>query len=291
MIRFRLLALALAGLAAATPPAAASTAMPDRWAAEPPRVRSLLERAWAAETGKGSERNEPLAVALYCEAARYGSAEAHYRNGLLRAEGGRSVRDASLAKSFFAFAHELGHPAAGEALARHGLGNVPQQMPACLSDERSYEQTAVVSEDRYVQSLPARRQDVAALVVRLAPEYDVDPRLARAIAGVESNFDRLAQSPKNARGVMQLIPETAARFNVRNPLDAEDNIRGGLAYLRWLSRHFKGDVLRVVAAYNAGEGAVQRHGGVPPYFETRAYVWRVLTMAGMGHALPTGLRN
>jgi soluble lytic murein transglycosylase-like protein len=90
-------------------------------------------------------------------------------------------------------------------------------MPACLSDERSYEQTAVVSEDRYVQSLPARRQDVAALVVRLAPEYDVDPRLARAIAGVESNFDRLAQSPKNARGVMQLIPETAARFNVRNP--------------------------------------------------------------------------
>jgi soluble lytic murein transglycosylase-like protein len=90
---------------------------------------------------------------------------------------------------------------------------------------------------------------------------------------------------------MQLIPETAARFNVRNPLDAEDNIRGGLAYLRWLSRHFKGDVLRVVAAYNAGEGAVQRHGGVPPYFETRAYVWRVLTMAGMGHALPTGLRN
>lgn len=100
MIRFRLLALALAGLAAATPPAAASTAMPDRWAAEPPRVRSLLERAWAAETGKGSERNEPLAVALYCEAARYGSAEAHYRNGLLRAEGGRSVRDAGLAKSF-----------------------------------------------------------------------------------------------------------------------------------------------------------------------------------------------
>jgi TPR repeat protein len=100
MIRFRLLALALAGLAAATPPAAASTAMPDRWAAEPPRVRSLLERAWAAETGKGSERNEPLAVALYCEAARYGSAEAHYRNGLLRAEGGRSVRDAAWPSHF-----------------------------------------------------------------------------------------------------------------------------------------------------------------------------------------------
>ena len=288
MWRLSVLALVLALVA----PAGAVTApMPDRWQAEPPRVRSLLERAWAAETGKGSERNEPLAVALYCEAARYGSAEAHYRNGLLRAEGGRSVRDAGLAKSFFVFAHELGQPATGEALARHGLGNVPQQMPACLSDERSYEQTAVVSEDRYVQSLPARRQDVAALVVRLAPEYDVDPRLARAIAGVESNFDRLAQSPKNARGVMQLIPETAARFNVRDPLDAEDNIRGGLAYLRWLHRYFKGDLVRVVAAYNAGEGAVQRYGGVPPYFETRAYVGRVLTMAGMGHMVPVGLRN
>ena len=132
---------------------------------------------------------------------------------------------------------------------------------------------------------------MAALVVRLAREYDVDPRLAQAIAGVESNFDRLAQSPKNARGVMQLIPETAARFNVRDPLDAEDNIRGGLAYLRWLHRYFKGDLVRVVAAYNAGEGAVQRYGGVPPYFETRAYVGRVLTMAGMGHMVPVGLRN
>ena len=288
MLRSFALVLALAVVA----PASAVTApMPDRWQAEPPRVRSLLERAWAAETGAGSERNEALAAALYCEAARYGSAEAHYRTGLLRAQGGRGVRDAGLAKSFLAFAHELGHPQAGEALARNALGDVPQQMPACLTDERPYEHIAVVQEDKYVQSLPARRRDVAALVVRLAREYDVDPRLAQAIAGVESNFDRLAQSPKNARGVMQLIPETAARFNVRDPLDAEDNIRGGLAYLRWLHRYFKGDLVRVVAAYNAGEGAVQRYGGVPPYFETRAYVGRVLTMAGMGHMVPVGLRN
>ena len=271
--------------------ASGSEAMPSRWEAEPPRVRSLLERAWAAETGSGAERNEVLAVALYCEAARYGSAEGHFRTGLLRAEGSRSVRDAGLAKSFLAFARELGHLQAGEALARHALGDVPQQMPACLTDEHAYVATATFSEDKYVQNLPARRKDIAALVVKLAAEYDINPRLAQAIAGVESNFDRLAQSPKNARGVMQLIPETAARFNVRDPLDAEQNIRGGLSYLRWLSRHFRGDLVRVVAAYNAGEGAVQRHGGVPPYFETRAYVWRVLRMAGMSDIIPAGLGN
>ena len=281
--------LSLLSMGAGAVTASGSEAMPSRWEAEPPRVRALLERA--AETGSGAERNEVLAVALYCEAARYGSAEGHFRTGLLRAQGSRSVRDAGLAKSFLASAHELGHLQAGEALVRNALGNVPQQMPACLTDEHAYVATATFSEDKYVQSLPAKRKDVAALVVKLAAEYDVDPRLAQAIAGVESNFDRLAQSPKNARGVMQLIPETAARFNVRDPLDAEQNIRGGLAYLRWLGRHFRGDVVRVVAAYNAGEGAVQRYGGVPPYFETRAYVWRVLRMAGMSNVIPAGLRD
>jgi len=271
--------------------ASGSEAMPSRWEAEPPRGRSLLERAWAAETGSGAERNEVLAVALYCEAARYGSAEGHFRTGLLRAQGSHSVRDAGLAKSFLAFARELGHPQAGEALARNALVDVPQQMPTCLTDEHAYVATVTFSEDKYVQNLPARRKDIAALVVKLAAEYDINPRLAQAIAGVESNFDRLAQSPRNARGVMQLIPETAARFNVRDPLDAEQNIRGGLSYLRWLSRYFRGDLVRVVAAYNAGEGAVQRHGGVPPYFETRAYVWRVLRMAGMSEIIPAGLRN
>ncbi len=83
-----------------------------------------------------------------------------------------------------------------------------------------------------------------------------------------------------AMGVMQLIPATAERFNVRQPFDAEQNIRGGLAYLRWLHQYFGGDIVRIVAAYNAGEGAVTRHNGVPPYRETQTYVVRVLSFAG-----------
>jgi soluble lytic murein transglycosylase-like protein len=75
---------------------------------------------------------------------------------------------------------------------------------------------------------------------------------------------------------MQLIPDTAARFGVFRPYDAEQNIRGGMAYLRWLMAYFQGNVPLVAAAYNAGEGAVNRYRGVPPYAETRAYVLRII---------------
>jgi soluble lytic murein transglycosylase-like protein len=114
------------------------------------------------------------------------------------------------------------------------------------------------------------------LVKKAAPEYKVHPQLALSIMEVESNFDTVALSPRNAKGLMQLIPETAERFNVRNAYDAEQNLRGGLAYLRWLLAYFEGDVVLVAAAYNAGEGAVNRYRGVPPYAETRAYVQKVL---------------
>ena len=96
-----------------------------------------------------------------------------------------------------------------------------------------------------------------------------------AIIRAESNFNPGAVSPKNAQGLMQLIPETAERFNVRKPFDPEQNIRGGLSYLRWLLAYFKGDVSLVAAAYNAGEGAVNRYAGIPPYAETQGYVKRI----------------
>ena len=92
----------------------------------------------------------------------------------------------------------------------------------------------------------------------------------------ESNFNPLAVSPKNAQGLMQLIPATAKRFGVRNLLDPQQNIEGGLAYLRWLLLRFDHDVVKTSAAYNAGEGAVDRHQGVPPFPETQAYVARIL---------------
>ena len=101
-----------------------------------------------------------------------------------------------------------------------------------------------------------------------------------AFIATESNFDASAVSPKNAQGLMQLIPETAARFGVRKIMDPTQNVRGGMAYLRWLMARFQGDVVLVAAAYNAGEAAVERYLGVPPYAETRQYVWKILKGVG-----------
>jgi soluble lytic murein transglycosylase-like protein len=92
---------------------------------------------------------------------------------------------------------------------------------------------------------------------------------------VESNFNPKATSPKNAQGLMQLIPATARRFHVKNLYNPEQNIKGGLAYLRWLMTYFEGDVRLVAAAYNAGEGAVDKYKGVPPYPETKKYVNKI----------------
>ena len=92
----------------------------------------------------------------------------------------------------------------------------------------------------------------------------------------ESNFNAGAVSAKNAQGLMQLIPDTARRFGVKNLLDPVQNIRGGMAYLRWLLAYYEGDVSLALAAYNAGEGAVDRYLGVPPFAETRNYVLKIL---------------
>jgi soluble lytic murein transglycosylase-like protein len=113
-----------------------------------------------------------------------------------------------------------------------------------------------------------------------AGRHRVDPRLVKSVMLVESNFNPRAVSPKGARGLMQLMPATARRYGVSNSFDPVENIRGGTAYLSDLLEMFAGDVVRALAAYNAGEGAVQRHGGIPPYAETREYVRRAMLVYG-----------
>jgi hypothetical protein len=110
--------------------------------------------------------------------------------------------------------------------------------------------------------------------------YQVSPDLVRAVIGVESEFDQWAVSSKGARGLMQLMPATARRLGVQDPFDSRQNIFGGTQYLRILLDQFAGDVTLVLAAYNAGENAVLRYGGVPPYKETRGYVQRVQALLG-----------
>ncbi|MFO1189608.1 MAG: lytic transglycosylase domain-containing protein [Alphaproteobacteria bacterium] len=113
--------------------------------------------------------------------------------------------------------------------------------------------------------------------------YRLDPALVLAVISVESSFRPDAVSAKNAQGLMQLIPATATRFGVRDAFDPEENLRGGMAYLRWLLDHFAGNVQLAVAAYNAGENAVERHRGVPPYAETRAYVKKIQQLYPNAH--------
>lgn len=114
------------------------------------------------------------------------------------------------------------------------------------------------------------------LVRESAAEAGVDPRLVAAVTKTESNFDPRATSSTGAAGLMQLMPETARDLGVDDRYDAAQNMRGGSRYLRQLLDRFHGDIPLAVAAYNAGPGAVEKYGGVPPFAETQAYVSRVM---------------
>ena len=124
-------------------------------------------------------------------------------------------------------------------------------------------------------SFRARKSKYDQLIKKKAEEHRINPALVKAVVHVESAFNASAVSPKGAVGLMQLMPATAKRFGVKNRVDPEDNLSGGIKYLVWLSKRYKGNLKYMLAAYNAGEGAVDRAGGVPPYKETRNYVKRV----------------
>lgn len=134
-------------------------------------------------------------------------------------------------------------------------------------------------------ALPARPlvppPEILRIVERLALQNGIEAKLVVAVIAAESAFDARAVSPRNAQGLMQLMPDTSARFGVRNPFDAEDNIRGGTTYLHWLLQQFGGNVDLALAAYNAGEGAVWSYGTVPPYDETIEYIGRVKRFYGL----------
>jgi soluble lytic murein transglycosylase-like protein len=123
-------------------------------------------------------------------------------------------------------------------------------------------------------ALPARADPYAALIARAARRHDVDPRLVHAVIRAESNFQARARSRRGARGLMQLMPATLREYAVRNPYDPAANIDAGTRHLRGLLDLFP--LKDALAAYNAGQGAVIRHGGVPPFAETEAYVSRIL---------------
>lgn len=239
---------------------------------------SLRMEAVAYENGEGVTRNPVLAAKLYCRSARLGDPEAQYNLGWMYANGRGVERNDVTAAFFFHAAAEQGLEAAIRMLKV--VGGPTSEVPECMRDPAPPATAAAEPPKPSVDYQLIAPRKIFDLVMKMAPQYKVEPQLALAIIAAESNFDSLALSPKNARGLMQLIPETSERFNVRNPFDPAQNIRGGLTYLRWLLAYFEGDVALVAAAYNAGEGKVERYRGIPPYLETRAYVQRILKSVG-----------
>ncbi len=136
-------------------------------------------------------------------------------------------------------------------------------------------------------TLPARAQNLRAIIDSIASTVEVAPGLIHAVISVESNYDAKAVSPRGAVGLMQLLPATAKRFGVMDPFIERDNIYAGASYLKWLTKYFDGDLELVLAAYNAGEQAVVKAGRkIPQYPETQAYVRRVMAKLKTAGSLP-----
>lgn len=256
----------------------------------PSQVLRWRQEAKDLEHGEnGMPRDPARAATLYCQAAQHGDAEAQYSLAWMLTNGRGIERDDAQAAHLFQAAAEQGMPQAQTMMQRLGtpLGEPPPclqpmavQLPAPPAAVAAAQPPArrgaplLLPEPPLPANAPA---PIVNFVKLVAPEFNLSPQLVLAIIGTESGFNPNAVSPKNAQGLMQLIPETAARFKVRNILDPAQNIRGGMAYLRWLMAYYQGNVVLVAAAYNAGEGAVNRYRGVPPYLETLGYVRKVLS--------------
>ena len=245
-----------------------------------PRAMTALRQGQAAQHSGNLQK----AIALYCVAASTGNPEGYFRIGRLLATGPASVRSAKMANSYLAMAMRLGNQQASRYYNPR-VGNAPmgdQCGVGMRGGQGSY--FALPSTPFNVEAYLARqspgKQKLATMLRHAAKRHQVDVRLVLAIAIAESNLESRAVSAKNAQGVMQLIPETQQRFGVTQPFDPAQNIKGGVSYLKWLDRRFDGDWVLISAAYNAGEKAVERYGGIPPYDETREYVKRVLYFAG-----------
>ena len=247
-----------------------------------PDPEELSELARNYEQAIGYRRDYGRARQLYCAAARLGYLPAQRRLAWMYANGLGAPRDTDLAAAWLEVAAANGDLKARRFLAYVGEPVVRRE-PRCTYESRydAYAIPAIFgSADERSGELSADRQRVAAWVQRLAPDYGLDPDLILAIIQTESNFDPKAHSHKKALGLMQLIPSTAARFGVRDRSDPVQNLHGGMAYMRWLLSFFEGDLRLSLAGYNAGERAVERFLGVPPYRETQQYVKKVIKAYG-----------
>ncbi len=248
--------------------------------AEPPQQLVFLRKA------SKLERTNPWQAAnLYCQGARNGSIEAQYRLAMLFAFGQGVPEDREVAASLLAIAAQQGHQQAANMLEtiHYSADKMPECVLTNVKAPRGHHINASAIQDLRGKSLqdilfalPKNQRWLIDMVKKIASWHHVDPQLALSIVSVESAFQSTARSSANAMGLMQLIPATAERFNVKDAFDASQNVKGGVRYLRWLLDRYDGEIELVAAAYNAGEGAVDKYKGVPPYKETQNYVAKVL---------------
>ncbi len=231
-------------------------------------VLQLTEAGINFQFGRGVAQNIRRAIQLLCTAARLDHGPAQYELGWLYLNRRHGRRDDDQAASWLKQAADQGDRHA-ERLLGH-ISAAPAGQARCpLPDGSNYQLP--------LKSKPApSTKEIRYWVRRLAPEYHLPPELVLEVIRAESNFDVRAHSHADARGLMQLIPRTARRFGVKDIWDPLQNIRGGMAYLRWLLDYYDGNLRLALAGYNAGEEAVDSYKGVPPYQETRRYV-RLIT--------------
>ena len=251
-----------------------------------PDTGELTDLASQYERAIGYRRDYGRARQLYCAAARLGYLPAQLRLAWMYANGLGAPRDTDLAAAWLQVAAANGDLQARKFLAYVGEPGVPRK-PRCTYKSRfdAYAIATIPGKDwkdwdAGVNLDTPERKQIESWVRRLAPDYGLDPNLILAIIQTESNFNPRARSSANAQGLMQLIPSTAARFGVRNTADPVQNLHGGMAYMRWLLSFFQGDLRLSLAGYNAGERAVEKYLGVPPYRETQNYIRKVMRAYG-----------
>lgn len=252
---------------------------------EPPTTQKLLKEATNLTHHAPNSYNLWQAAVRYCEAARLGSTEAQYQLGMLYAFGAGVPKQRNYAAALFSMAGQQGHYEAQNML--ESIRFKSSTLPGCMNSattqpEKSIFFSSLVNYDIDIKTrlsrLPQNKVWIVDMVKTMSSWYEIDPQLALSIVSIESNFEPDARSLKNAMGLMQIIPATAERFNVSDAFNASQNIKAGLKYLQWLLNRYHGDVALAAAGYNAGEGAVDRYHGVPPYPETEQYVARVLRL-------------
>ena len=289
-LRWRVVAAAVLATALVVPTPVSAVDLPPavaalKAAAERNDVSAQFALGRAYDRGDDVPPDLGQARAWYCKAAHQGHAEAAWRMSQIFLIGWGVPTDLANSRAWTRAAAANGHFNA-QAIVR-AMGNRGDKSPPVCSGRRRVPSPSVMtglSLSPHTNTSPRPPPErIMTLVRMMAPRYDLDPALVLAVIEAESGFRPDIVSNRGARGLMQLIPETASRFGVSDIFDVEDNLRGGMSYLRWLLARFEGDVRLALAGYNAGEGAVEAHGGVPPFAETQTYVHRILGRYSMSH--------